>query len=39
VIESGRMVETGRHADLLAQKGVYARLFEMQSKSEKPALA
>jgi ATP-binding cassette subfamily B protein len=30
VLEDGRMVETGRHAELLAMRGVYARLLERQ---------
>jgi len=30
VLEQGRVVEQGRHAQLLAKKGVYARIFELQ---------
>jgi subfamily B ATP-binding cassette protein MsbA len=34
VIERGRVVERGRHAELLAQGGVYSQLHEMQFASE-----
>ena len=30
VLEGGRIVEAGRHADLLAQGGVYAKLYYLQ---------
>ena len=32
VLDEGRIVERGDHASLLAQKGVYATLFEKQTQ-------
>jgi ABC-type transport system involved in cytochrome bd biosynthesis fused ATPase/permease subunit len=29
-MERGQIVETGRHAQLLARKGLYARLYQTQ---------
>ena len=34
VMESGQVVEEGRHEELLSKKGYYARLYEMQFKQE-----
>ncbi len=37
VLDAGRIVEQGSHADLLRQGGVYARLWERQSGRFQPA--
>jgi subfamily B ATP-binding cassette protein MsbA len=37
VLERGRMVETGTHAELLAREGVYAKLYRMQHAAERAA--
>jgi len=33
VMEQGRIIETGRHDDLMNRGGVYQKLYEMQFKS------
>jgi len=39
VLHHGRIVEMGTHAELLARKGVYARLHELQFEDREPVAA
>ncbi|HEY0491883.1 MAG TPA: ABC transporter ATP-binding protein [Candidatus Dormibacteraeota bacterium] len=39
VLHRGRVVESGSHAELLARRGVYYRLYELQYKDQAPALS
>ena len=34
VLEQGRLVEAGSHQDLLAERGLYAHLYELQHRSD-----
>src|SRR5262245_21374358 len=37
VLDAGRLVERGTHPELLARKGLYARLHALQFRDERPA--
>jgi ATP-binding cassette, subfamily B, bacterial MsbA len=38
VMEAGKIVETGTHADLLRQQGLYAHLYQLGLNVSEPAL-
>jgi subfamily B ATP-binding cassette protein MsbA len=38
VLDHGRIVEQGTHAELLAKGGVYARLYQRQFRDDEPAM-
>ena len=38
VIDAGRVIESGTHAELIARNAAYARLYRLQFAEEAPAL-
>jgi len=39
VLEHGKVIETGDHAELLARGGTYAELYQLQARAYHDALA
>jgi ATP-binding cassette subfamily B protein len=39
VLHEGKVMEQGRHAELLAQNGLYASMYEVQQRKDRPAPA
>ena len=39
VLDHGRIVESGRHDELLAEGGLYAELYRIQFQRQEPGLA
>jgi ATP-binding cassette subfamily B protein len=37
VLERGRIVESGSHAELMVRAGAYAQLYELQRRSHEPS--
>jgi ATP-binding cassette subfamily B protein len=33
VIDGGRVIESGAHSDLLARRGLYAELYQLQTRA------
>jgi ABC-type multidrug transport system fused ATPase/permease subunit len=36
VLDAGRIIEQGRHDELLANDGLYARIFRAQQRAHRP---